>query len=94
MTSIEAGVGIVELARPEKFNCLSSRAWEQIDLARRDFEARREVRVVLIRAQGVNFFTGADLDEVCSISGDVAWIQAFVERGHNALLALEQSHCP
>lgn len=94
VTCIEAGVGIVELARPEKFNCLSSRAWEQIDLARRAFEARREVRVILIRAQGVNFCTGADLNEVTSIKDDPALIQAFVERGHNALLALEQSPLP
>ncbi len=94
MTSIEGGVGIVELARPEKFNCLSSQAWEEIDLARRNFESRRNVRAILIRAQGKNFCTGADLDEVTSIKGEPALVQAFVERGHNALLALENSPLP
>lgn len=94
VVSVDRGVGIIELARPEKFNCLSSRAWKLIDHARRDFEARQEVRAILVRARGKNFCTGADLNEVESIKGDPARIRAFVERGHNALLALEESPLP
>lgn len=92
--SADRGVGIIELARPEKFNCLSSRAWELIEKTRRDFEAKRDVRVILIRAQGKNFCTGADLDEVESIKGDPARVREFVERGHKALLALEEGPLP
>jgi enoyl-CoA hydratase len=57
-------VGIIEQARPEKFNCLSSQAWAAIDEARGNFEAKSENRAVLVCAQGANFCTGADLDEV------------------------------
>ncbi len=94
VVSVDRDVGIIELARPDKFNCLSSRAWDLIDRARRDFEARHEVRVIFVRARGKNFCTGADLDEVESIKGDPARIRAFVEKGHNALLALEESSLP
>ncbi len=92
--AIEARVGIIELARPEKFNCLSSHAWELIDEARRRFEADANVRAVVIRAQGKNFCTGADLDEVKSLSSDLDKVHAFVELGHKALLALESSRLP
>ena len=78
VVSVDRGVGIIELARPEKFNCLSSRAWKLIDHARRDFEARQEVRAILVRARGKNFCTGADLNEVESIKGDPARIRALL----------------
>ena len=87
-------VGIIELARPEKFNCLSMRAWELIDDARRRFEGDPTVRAIVIRAQGKNFCTGADLDEVKGMGPDLDKVHAFVDRGHKALLALEASPVP
>lgn len=92
--SVERRVGIIELARPEKFNCLSMQAWALIDEARRTFEADPDVRAVLICAQGENFCTGADLDEVKGQRDDVAKIKAFMEAGHNALLGLEAGPLP
>ena len=92
--SVDARVGIIELARSEKFNCLSGRAWELIDEARCRFEGDANVRAVVIRAQGKNFCTGADLDEVKSLSSDLEKVHAFVECGHKALLALEASPLP
>jgi enoyl-CoA hydratase/carnithine racemase len=92
--TVDAQVGIIELARPDKFNCLSSQAWELIDGARRRFEADTGVRAIVIRAQGKNFCTGADLDEVKSIGNDLDKALAFVARGHKALLALEASPLP
>ena len=88
------GVGIIELARPEKFNCLSMRTWELIDDARRRFEREPTVRTIIIRAQGKNFCTGADLDEVRAMGPDLDKVHTFVERGHRALLALETSPLP
>lgn len=87
-------VGIIELARPEKFNCLSMQAWGLIDDARRRFEADTVVRAIVIRAQGKNFCTGADLNEVKGMGFDLDKVHAFVERGHKALLALEASPLP
>ncbi|MGI9478785.1 MAG: enoyl-CoA hydratase/isomerase family protein [Hyphomicrobiaceae bacterium] len=94
LTRIEERIGVVELARPDKFNCLSMRAWELIDDARTAYEADGQVRAIMIRAQGEHFCTGADLDEVKAIRSDRERTKAFIERGHRALLALEASPLP
>ena len=65
VVSREGAVGIIELARPEKFNCLSLTVHAGIEEAMDAFEqADSGVRAILIRAQGKHFCTGADLDEV------------------------------
>ena len=64
VTQIRA-VGIIELARPDKFNCLSVPVHTAIAAAVDQFEQPASgVRAILIRAQGKNFCTGADLQEV------------------------------
>ncbi|MEM8974397.1 MAG: enoyl-CoA hydratase/isomerase family protein [Pseudomonadota bacterium] len=92
--TVEDRVGVIELARPDKFNCLSRSAWELIATARNDFEQSNDVRAILIRAQGKNFCTGADLDEVKSIRDDEAKVRSLMDLGHNTLLALEASPLP
>jgi enoyl-CoA hydratase len=87
-------VGIVELARPEKFNCLSGVLFADLTAALKAFEADEGVRVLLIRAQGKNFCTGADLPEVDAIRADRGAAYRFLKAGHDALLALEQSRLP
>ena len=94
VVSIENRVGIIELARPDKFNCLSLEAWQMIDAARERFEADPAVRAVVIRAQGANFCTGADLDEVKGDRGDAEKTNAFLLAGHTALMNLEASPLP
>ena len=94
VASIDGAVGVIELARPEKFNCLSQEAWAQIDRARASFEATSAVRAILVRAQGKHFCTGADLDEVKRIKSDQQALEAFLATGLNALDRLEQSPLP
>jgi len=94
VTTIEGRVGVIELARPEKFNCLSMRAWQLIENARAAFEMDTNVRVILIRAQGKNFCTGADLAEVQGLRHDPAKTRAFIDSGHYALHGLETSPLP
>jgi enoyl-CoA hydratase/carnithine racemase len=43
------------------FNCLSIRAFDLIRTALRRFDTDPSVRAVLLRAQGKNFCTGAEL---------------------------------
>lgn len=90
----DGSVGVIELARPEKFNCLSQAAWLEIDQARAAFEADDAVRAILIRAQGKHFCTGADLDEVKSIMADKEALDAFMLRGLGTLDRLEASPLP
>ncbi len=91
--SIEEQVGIIELARPEKFNCLSMRAFELLDGFRRECESGT-ARAIVIRARGEHFCTGADLDEVGALGDDATALQAFIRRGHDALRGLEESPLP
>jgi len=92
--SIEDGVGIIELSRPEKFNCLSSEVKDGIDAARERFETDDAVRAILIRAQGKHFCTGADLDEVKAARADKDRLQVFIEGGLAVLSRLEASPLP
>jgi enoyl-CoA hydratase/carnithine racemase len=92
--SIEGNVGIIELSRPEKFNCLSLEVHECIAAARTEFEANRDVRAILIRAQGKHFCTGADLIEVKEKLYDPVKLEFFLKFGMTSLRKLEQSPLP
>jgi len=92
--SIDGNVGIIELARPEKFNCLSLEVHEHIGAARTQFEANRDVRSILIRAQGKHFCTGADLNEVQGKMADPVALDHFIGFGMDGLRGLEQSPLP
>lgn len=88
-------VGILELARPEKFNGLSIAMTEGLEAALDDLErADSGVRAVLVRAQGKNFCTGADLSEVLSLRGDAAQVRRFIGPAHRALRRFEASPLP
>ena len=88
-------VGIIELARPEKFNCLSMAVHVALEAAIDAFERPRSgVRAILVRAQGKHFCVGADLAEVKSLRGDVEKLKHFIGRGHSVLKRLEASKLP
>jgi enoyl-CoA hydratase len=88
-------VGIIELARPAKYNCLSSAAYAAIEAAIDAFESPGSgVRAILVQAQGKNFCTGADLDEVLSLRSEPAALRRFIGLGHRALKRLEACELP
>ena len=91
----EGDVGIVELARPDKFNCLSFAVHDAIAHAFDGFEAPGSgVRAVLIRAQGKHFCTGADLEEVRVLREQPAELARFISLGHAVLRRFEASPLP
>mgnify|MGYP001477742302 CR=1 FL=1 len=94
IASIEGATGIIDLARPEKFNCLSLDVHERIAAARAEFEANPDIRAILIRAQGKHFCTGADLNEVKGKLNDPAALDHFIAFGMKNLRALETSSLP
>lgn len=95
VVSRAGAVGVIELARPEKFNCLSLSVYTGIEAAINEFEqADSGVRAILIRSQGKHFCTGADLDEVKSLRADPAKLRHFISHGHNVLKRLERSDLP
>ena len=95
LVSQDGAVGIIELARPDKFNCLSLALHHALDAALSAFEADASgVRAVLIRAQGAHFCTGADLDEVKGLLERPDDLAAFLAIGHAVLRRLETSPLP
>jgi len=85
-------VGVIELARPEKFNCLSLAVFAGLEAALDDFDASgSSVHAILICAQGKNFCTGADLAEVLELRKDLARTQAFISTAHRVMNRI--AHC-
>lgn len=91
---IDGRVGIIELSRPEKFNCLSSAVFDAIGRALDDFERDTRVHAVLVQGQGKHFCTGADLTEVEGLRADRAPLRTFIERGHAVLTRIETGPLP
>lgn len=94
LITVANGVGVFTINRPDKFNCLSMSVHAALENAIDKFENDESVRCILIRTEGKNFCTGADLDEVTGLRDSVEKLQAFINIGHHALRRLEQSPLP
>lgn len=92
--SRDGQIGVIELARPAVFNCLSVQGYDEILAALRDFEGDPDIRVVLVRAQGKHFCTGAELGEVKRMREEETALRHFTAHGHTVLCALEASPLP
>lgn len=90
----EGRVGIIELARPEKFNCLSMDLFREFESALDVFEQSDDIAALVICGQGKNFCTGAELDEVEMIRADESRLREFMELGHHVLDRIENSRLP
>jgi methylglutaconyl-CoA hydratase len=64
---VAGAVGRVTLARPEKRNALDSQCVRELVDALMEFEEDDAVRAVLLRADGVDFCAGADLDALAGM---------------------------
>jgi len=68
---VEDGIGFITLNRPEKRNALSKRLMaEMIDLLK-SIQSDKQVRVVILRAEGSVFSSGHDLSEM--LEGDAVF---------------------
>jgi enoyl-CoA hydratase len=94
LTSLNDGVGIIELARPAVFNCMSREMVLLISAGLEQFERGGEARAILIVAAGKNFCTGADLNEVEAARSTETTLREYLELGHAMLSRLEASPLP
>ncbi len=94
LVELQAQVGVITLNRPEKFNCISRGLADGLCAAVRSLEVNPACRVVLLKANGKHFCTGADLDEVLEARTSRASLESFLSAGHEALMALERSRLP
>lgn len=86
-------VAVLELARPDKFNCLNRALHQAIEAALDAAEADPTCRALLIGAQGKHFCTGADLAEVQTLRA-AGRFDEFIALGHRVLCRLEASPLP
>jgi len=91
--SRHGATAVLELARPDKFNCLSSALHDAIEAALDAAEADPACRALLIAAQGKHFCTGADLAEVQALRA-AGRFDEFIAHGHRVLCRLEASPLP
>lgn len=85
----EGGVGIIELARPNKLNCISEGVLRTVLYAVQKFEADPTVKALLICGRGKNFCAGADLAEVKALRSSPAALRQFLELGNHTLDFIE-----
>lgn len=92
--SIDGEVGVIEIARPEVFNALSSAVLSRLREAVKALEQSDAVKAILVRTSGKNFCTGADLVEVGEGIKSRDVLERFLRNGHDALRTLERSPLP
>ena len=92
--AIENRIARITLARPERFNCISSTLLSEMSEHLTAAEDHAEVRALLILAEGPHFCTGADLDEVQQLRENATRLRAFLAKGHRFLDQLTASSLP
>ncbi|MEO8558565.1 MAG: enoyl-CoA hydratase/isomerase family protein [Rhodospirillales bacterium] len=94
LLEIQNGVGVLMLNRPEKFNCLSSEVVAAFNKHLDTCATNRDVRALVIAANGKNFCTGADLDEVLGARAERQKLELFIGNGHKLLRRFEALDLP
>lgn len=91
---VDESVGIIEISRPEVFNALSPDIFDAISKALHEFESSSSISSILVRSQGKNFCTGADLTVVRTSLASRERLEKFLRSGHDVLVELERSALP
>ena len=94
LVSVDGGVGVLTLNRPDKFNCISTELLDGLLAGVDRFEADPAVRAVLLNANGRQFCTGADLDEVLERRKSAEALAPFIGAIHEATRRFEDSPLP
>lgn len=81
-TSVEDGVAILTLNRPDQMNALSNRLLSDLESAWGRVEADPDVRAVILHGAGKAFMAGADLKFFAQAldAGDIGRVRTFTER--------------
>lgn len=85
--SIEAGVALLTLNRPEKFNSFNTDMHREIREALKEVRSNSEIRCLLITGKGRAFCAGQDLgDRSVSADGEAPDLGESVEMNYNPLI--------
>ena len=80
LTSVENGVAILTLNRPQRFNPLSSQMIAAIQAELDAIASDGSVQVVILAAEGKGFCAGHDLKEMRAHTEDKGWQQGSTPR--------------
>ncbi|MCU1455024.1 MAG: enoyl-CoA hydratase/isomerase family protein [Acidimicrobiales bacterium] len=91
--TMDDGVGIITLNRPERHNAANDEMDERLWDAFRELHAAADLRCLVIRGEGKSLSSGRDTSELGMRDGDVSHF-AFIERGHENTKLLTSLPCP
>ena len=77
---VKGAIAYVTLNRPDRLNTMGLGPWKEMQLVQDEIEANRDIRVVIIKADGEHFSAGIDLhdlEEVNShwVADNIHWLQ-------------------
>lgn len=73
---VEGAVARVELNRPDKGNCLDAVMWRELKEVFEAFDARSQIRAIVLGGRGKHFSTGIDLDFLLTVHRDLQGLPA------------------
>lgn len=85
-------IATVEMQRPDKLNALNAEVLDELGRALDQLRGRDDLRVLLLRGEGRAFIAGADIEAMIEMSPEEG--EAFAEKGHETLRALENVPVP
>lgn len=91
---IEGAVGILELNRPDKFNCISMALVKSLNEGMDTLESNADVRAIVVRGAGKVFCTGADLTEILETRKSESDMHKLLDDLLRGLRRLETSPLP
>jgi enoyl-CoA hydratase len=93
LTSLENGIFIVTVNRPDKLNALNKNVMSDLDAVINEIERRSEIKAVIITGAGQKaFLAGADISEFVGLSYDDGKLLA--KRGQDTFFRIENSIKP
>jgi enoyl-CoA hydratase/carnithine racemase len=91
---VAPGVGLVQIARPEKRNALSLTMWQALGGAFRASSADKSIRCLILTGSGGNFSAGADISEFPTIRASAEAARNYDEICDKATLAIRECAIP
>ncbi|TAL41785.1 MAG: enoyl-CoA hydratase [Chitinophagaceae bacterium] len=93
LTSLEAGIFIITINRPDKLNALNKTVFDELNLVLDEVQSNNEIKSVIITGSGPKaFVAGADITEFGGLNKEQA--MAMAKRGQDTFARIENSAKP
>lgn len=93
LTTLEKGILLVTINRPDKLNALNKTVFDELNQVMDEVESNNDIRSVIITGSGPKaFVAGADISEFNSFSKEQA--MALAKRGQDTFFRMERSGKP